>query len=344
MSNAMPPQAAGARPSQRADGHRLLYTPAEERFDRITRLAQHALAVPVTAVMLLCDGKQWFKSSSGWSLSELSEDRALCTWAFEADGPTIIEDMTSDSRTSDHALVKAAPKLRFFAAYPLVDETGWPVGGFCVADVKPRALSAAEQQTLLDLAELTQRELLSDGSTSPQESLATTLNVARRESMIDPLTRVWNRRGAYVLLRNVLEKADQRGAPLAIAALNIDAFGEINKRLGHQVGDEVLRKFAVRLVNAVRGRDLVFRLRDDRFLLVLGDVQAATAKKVVERIQWSASATSVPTRGGNVALALHTGLIVRAPGDEATIDGLVARAERAMAEESVTAQPIALAP
>ena len=332
MKNAMPPQGPGARVGDRSEGHRLLYTPAEERFDRIIRLAQHALSVPVTAVVLLNEGKQWFKSAAGWGTSELPEERALCTWAFEGDGPTIIEDMRSDSRTAEHAFVTGAPMLRFYAAYPLLGEGGWPIGGFCVADVKPRTLSAVEQQTLLDLAELAQREILSDGS-SPEASLATTLTAARRESMIDPLTRTWNRRGAYMLLRNAFEKADQGSTSLALAAIDIEAFDEINKRLGHQIGDEVLRKFAVRLVNSVRGRDLVFRLFDDRFLLLFADISEATAKKVLERIRWTVSGTSIPTRGGNVAFAVRTGLIMRAPLEDATIDQLVGRAESRMAEE-----------
>jgi diguanylate cyclase (GGDEF)-like protein len=333
MNNVMPPKGTSARRSERSQGHRLLYTPAEERFDRITRLAQHALSVPVTAVMLLNDGRQWFKSASGWDTSELREETALCAWAFEADGPTIIEDMQSDSRTAKHAFVTGDPRLRFYAAYPLLDEGGWPVGGFCVADLKARTLSVVEQQTLLDLAELAQREIRSDGS-PPEASLATTLTAVRRESMIDPLTRTWNRRGAYMLLRNACEKADQGGASLAVVTIDIDGFGEINKRFGHQIGDEVLRKFAVRLVNSLRGRDFVFRLFDNRFLLLLADIAEVTAKKVIERVRWTVSGTSVPTRKGNVALAVRTGLIMRAPMDDATIDQLVARAERRMTEET----------
>ena len=44
----------------------LFYTPLEERFERITRLARRALQVPVAAITLLNEEKQWFKSVAGW--------------------------------------------------------------------------------------------------------------------------------------------------------------------------------------------------------------------------------------------------------------------------------------
>jgi hypothetical protein len=47
------------------------YTPIEERFERLTRLARRALNVPVAAVTLLNAEKQWFKSINGWIKNEI---------------------------------------------------------------------------------------------------------------------------------------------------------------------------------------------------------------------------------------------------------------------------------
>ena len=49
----------------------LFYTPLEERFERITRIARRALHAPVAAISLLNEDKQWFKSAAGWGISEL---------------------------------------------------------------------------------------------------------------------------------------------------------------------------------------------------------------------------------------------------------------------------------
>ena len=46
----------------------LFYTPLEERFERITRLARRALQVPVAAITLMNEEKQWFKSVAGWGV------------------------------------------------------------------------------------------------------------------------------------------------------------------------------------------------------------------------------------------------------------------------------------
>ena len=317
-------------PPEPVPHHGLLYTPAEERFDRITRLAQQALSVPVAAVMLINDGKQWFKAIAGWNVSELPEERALCSWAFESDGPTVIDDMQQDARSANHAFVTGAPRFRFCAIYPLLDQNGWPVGGFCVFDVKPRTLTATEQQSVLDLAELAQRELLADRVPSPDASLATTLSIVRREGMIDPLTRVWNRRGAYVLASNAFAKADRQDESLGIAIVDVEGFKRINERHGHQTGDEVLRSVATRLVSAVRGLDLVFRLVDDRFLLLMADVHRPTAEKALERVRWAVSGTAIPCRSGTLPISVATGLMVRAPNDDARLDTLLAHVEQTM--------------
>ena len=54
------------------------YTPLEERFERITRLAQRALNLPVAAITLVEGDRQWFKSVAGWGISELPLEKSLC--------------------------------------------------------------------------------------------------------------------------------------------------------------------------------------------------------------------------------------------------------------------------
>ena len=47
------------------------YTPLEERYERITRLARRALSVPIAAITIVQGDRQWFKSVAGWQISEL---------------------------------------------------------------------------------------------------------------------------------------------------------------------------------------------------------------------------------------------------------------------------------
>ena len=89
------------------------------------------------------------------------------------------------------------------------DDTGATIGTFCVMDVRPRELTSGDLQAVRDLAMMAQRELIADRLSDAQTELVAKLGVARREAMIDALTRLWNRRGAMVFLRNAITRATE---------------------------------------------------------------------------------------------------------------------------------------
>lgn len=311
-------------------GAELVYTPLEERFERLTRLARRALNVPVAAVVLLNDGKQWFKSVAGWNVSELPRNLALCEWAVEERKLHVVANMAEDPRTAKHPFVVGAPKLRAFAGFPLYDRNGAAVGSFCVFDTRPRELTPADERAFLDLAELTQQELQTDDLTKIGAALGAKLSVARREAMMDPLTRLWNRRGANVLLKSALERADREHHPLGIAVLDLDNFKRINDTYGHQTGDELLRKIGARLVGAVRNQDLVFRIGGDEFLLLMVDTDEEVAKRVAERVRRAITEESIPTRAGALPASVSVGLTMRGANERFTVDELLERADTAL--------------
>ena len=199
-----------------------------------------------------------------------------------------------DPRVAKLPIVASAPQFRAYAGHPLVDEHGACIGTFCVFDLKPREFAPADRQTLIDLAALAQRELLSDQLTNAHAALTSKLGMARREALMDPLTHLWNRRGASVLLKAAFASADQRGTPLALALLDLDNFKRINDTRGHQAGDEVLRRVASRLLSTVRGDDAICRLGGDEFLVLMADTDAAIASRVAERIRRAITDTPCP--------------------------------------------------
>jgi diguanylate cyclase (GGDEF)-like protein len=308
----------------------LFYTPLEERFERITRLARRTLQVPVAAITLLNDEKQWFKSVAGWSVSELPRETSFCKHTIQGSELLTITDTREDRRTAGSPLVGSAPHFRAYAGFPLVDEHGAPAGTFCVFDTKPRVFSEADKQALVDLGSMAQREVLSDRLSAAHSALTTKLSVARREAMMDPLTRLWNRRGASVLLKAALEIADRDGTPLTLALLDLDNFKRINDTYGHQIGDEVLRKLGARLTAALRAADIVCRIGGDEFLVVMADTDAGTAARVAERIRRAVTETSVPTREGALPISISVGCMVRAPHDKHPVDTLLERADKAL--------------
>src|SRR6185503_9138149 len=149
----------------------LFYTPIEERFERITRIARRALHAPVAAISLLNDDKQWFKSAAGWGVSEIPRADAICRLTVDENRLLTIPDTLKDPRVATSPIVTQAPRFRAYAGYPLSDEHGNVIGTFCVFDLQPREFTPADGQTIADLAALAQRELLTDQLSSAQAAL-----------------------------------------------------------------------------------------------------------------------------------------------------------------------------
>ena len=305
-------------------------TPIEERFERLTRLARRALNVPVAAITFLNDEKQWFKSVAGWSVTELPNDHSFCPITLAAGELTVFEDASQDQSVAQHPLVTRGPQFRFYAGLPIMDENSNLCGTFCVFDQKPRQLSRADRQTLEDLASLTQREIVGEHMRSVHVSMMSKLGTARRESMMDPLTRLWNRRGASVMVKGALDGAREQGSSVGIAILDLDNFKRINDSYGHQTGDEVLRKAALRLIQNVRSNDCVCRLGGDEFLLLMKDTDSESARHTAERVRQSLVDTPIPTRQGEIRVSTSVGYTVQSGKEEISVDELIDRADKAL--------------
>jgi diguanylate cyclase (GGDEF)-like protein len=242
----------------------------------------------------------------------------------------VIEDMAKDPRTEKHPLVVEPPHFRFYAGQPIYDENNAIMGTVCLFDVRPRVFSDADRQSLVDIAAMSQREFLADELRDAHTALTTKLGVARREAMMDHLTRLWNRRGASVLLKAAFDSADRNDTELAIALLDLDNFKQINDTHGHQVGDEVLRRVASRLVSCVRGNDASCRIGGDEFLILMTDTNAKVAASVTERIRRTLAETSISTRHGAIRMSTSVGITVRKPKEETTVDELIERADQGL--------------
>ena len=138
---------------------RILDTPPEERFDRITRVAKLFFNAPIIAIGLVDDKRQWFKSTEGLSIRGTSRDVSFCGHAILSRELFIIPDSLLDNRFSDNPLVTGDPWIRFYAGCPLYTLNGCALGSFCIIDHKPRELSTSEQQALRDLGTWVENEI-----------------------------------------------------------------------------------------------------------------------------------------------------------------------------------------
>jgi PAS domain S-box-containing protein len=137
----------------------MLDTPAEERFDRLTRLAQHLFGVQIALVSLIDADRQWFKSRQGLDVCETARDISFCGHAILASDLFVVPDATLDARFADNPLVLGAPHIRFYAGAPLSSSDGYRLGTLCIIDSTPRTLSDKERMMLRDMADLVETEI-----------------------------------------------------------------------------------------------------------------------------------------------------------------------------------------
>lgn len=140
--------------------YRVLDTPPEAAFDRITALASRLFQVPIALVSLVDQSRAWFKSCFGFSQTEVKRDETICSFAVLYDNVLVVLDPQQDPRFCCNPFVLSEPGLRFYAGAPLITPDGYNLGTLCLLDTEPHSDFTADQQaTLLDLATLVVDEL-----------------------------------------------------------------------------------------------------------------------------------------------------------------------------------------
>lgn len=139
---------------------KILDTPPEERFDRVTRLAAALFRVPVALVSLVDANRQWFKSCVGIESRETSREVSFCAHAVADREMLVVTDALRDPRFADNPLVTDEPHVRFYAGAPLFLPQGACTGTLCLVDTRPRDFSAEDRARLLDLADIVEYELV----------------------------------------------------------------------------------------------------------------------------------------------------------------------------------------
>ncbi|MFM5029960.1 diguanylate cyclase domain-containing protein [Aeromonas rivipollensis] len=131
----------------------------------------------------------------------------------------------------------------------------------------------------------------------------------RRLSLLDPMTRLGNRRALQGQLRQSL----QRGRVQALVVLDLKRFKQVNDLLGYQVGDRLLQAVAARLRQAYPGR--AYRLGGDEFAVVLAGEQPGLEAKMEAMV--SLLQFEFVTRESSFDLACRFGLARAIEGEDA---------------------------
>lgn len=249
------------------EGLQLLDSPAEDRFDRITRLTCRALGVPISMVTLIHQDRQWFKSAQGHLINETPRVESFCQYTLVNDEPLVVKNPLEDSR---FATLPAVTQMgvRFYAGTPIRDESKNNVGTLCVLDTESRELNAEELQVLKDLALCVESELRLKGLLSVEQELLNQLDALKRKVATDPVTRCWNPAETMEILQRVRKKHEYTGA-IGMVGFEVGRVDEFNESYGRDAGDLLLRATANRLRAGLQTEMVLGRLPGPRFLALL---------------------------------------------------------------------------
>jgi diguanylate cyclase (GGDEF)-like protein len=154
---------------------------------------------------------------------------------------------------------------------------------------------------------------------------------AARLATMDPLTGAYNRRSFHEIAERELSRVRRAGQPLSIIVIDIDHFRAINEKHGHRLGDEVLARFAEIVRSALRKEDMLVRFGGEELLVMLPEVPGPGAVIVAGRIRRTVAAEPLVVEGHSLPLTVSLGVAARLDEGPESLEGLLARADSALA-------------
>ena len=154
---------------------------------------------------------------------------------------------------------------------------------------------------------------------NPERNPATITRVGRAYNRVrvklasmvltDPLTGCLNRRGLDQALSREIARASRAGSNLALLALDLDHFKEINDTYGHIAGDVVLRQVGALLAQTARAGDMVARTGGEEFTVILPDTDADGAYHSGMRICETVRTHAFMVNGKRLHLTISVGIV-----------------------------------
>ncbi|WP_374434645.1 GGDEF domain-containing protein [Inhella sp.] len=152
--------------------------------------------------------------------------------------------------------------------------------------------------------------------------------VIRRQAERDALTGLFNRRVLQRRLAEELARGQRRPQVLALLALDVDHFKQINDRHGHAAGDAALCHVATLLQAQLRRSDVLARSGGEEFVVLMPETGRAEAAQVAERMRAALEAQPLEWEGLQIAVRASFGVADSTQAQSE--DGLLQRADAAL--------------
>jgi two-component system, cell cycle response regulator len=164
------------------------------------------------------------------------------------------------------------------------------------------------------------------------DALRARLDRSLELAITDQLTGLYNRRFINAQLGPLVQRAQCGGDPVSVMIVDLDHFKRINDAHGHDVGDAILREFAVRLASNVRPSDFACRFGGEEFVVIMprttGDVACLAAERL--RRQICAAPFQASRLAGPLDVTISIGVATAEADDD--FDTLLKRADEGLYE------------
>lgn len=146
----------------------------------------------------------------------------------------------------------------------------------------------------------------------------------------DPLTGCMNRRALEAKLRSDWRLAKRRGTHVAVVAIDLDHFKQINDTRGHPVGDIVLQQLAGIMKSTARDTDAVARFGGDEFVILLPDTAWQGALTFAERLRRRVDDFTFGPPGSPMTITISVGVALAKGTDPLSPEELLKEADRSL--------------
>jgi diguanylate cyclase (GGDEF)-like protein len=210
--------------------------------------------------------------------------------------------------------------------------------GFAATEALRRDLVATERRYAAALRELERMRRLEALYEEKVALLEEASAKAQRLAYRDELTDLPNRHLLLDRFNQTVTLADRHVKNVALLFLDLDGFKEINSKLGHSAGDELLRQIALRLVGGIRLSDTACRYGGDEFVVLLTEIGGKEDAFVVANSLRVNLAAPYLIDGASITITASVGISIY-PDDASGYGDLIQAADVAMYRHKARGAP-----
>jgi len=160
------------------------------------------------------------------------------------------------------------------------------------------------------------------------DSLRENFNENLEMVVADPLTGLGNRRYFDRTIEPLFDALETRSTPFSVMVFDIDHFKRVNDILGHDMGDQILKEIAARLVTNMRAVDIVARYGGEEFMIAMPETTAEEALIAADRVRGLIAGTPVFVDGEALQVTTSVGVAEVESGE--TLRDVFKRADDAL--------------